>query len=436
MRSKPTGLLLTALCLAIAPTAVATTWYVNGVSGSDSNNCLSASGACKTIGHAISLASSGDSIKVAAATYKENLTVGVSLKVIGAKAATTIINGGGVNTVVTISSTTAHVTISNVTITNGLAPTGGGMYNSGTLTVNNSVVSGNTAAHPSGCTSNCSSNGGGIYNNGTLTVNNSTVSGNTSTVPGGCVLHCEGAGGGIENVFGTVTINNSTVSNNAAAGGGGGIENGPGTVTINNSTVSNNTAYGGRGAGGGGILNSGTVTLNNTTVAYNSATAGSATGGGIENSSEPPQTAVLRVNNSTLAHNTVSGGTALGGGVYNLGGNVTVQNSIFAHNSPGGNCSGGVTSEGYNLSSDGTCKLPNTGDLNKTDPKLGPLQNNGGPTQTMALPSGSPAIDAGNPAGCTNSNGQLLSTDQRGMPRPDPEDSGGCDMGAFESQTD
>jgi len=76
------------------------------------------------------------------------------------------------------------------------------------------------------------------------------------------------------------------------------------------------------------------------------------------------------------------------------------------------------------------------GDLNNTDPLLGSLQNNGGPTQTMALLSGSPAIDAGNPAGCTDGLGHLLKTDQRGMPRPDPEDKGGCDMGAYESQSD
>jgi hypothetical protein len=71
-----------------------------------------------------------------------------------------------------------------------------------------------------------------------------------------------------------------------------------------------------------------------------------------------------------------------------------------------------------------------------TDPLLGPLQNNGGPTQTQALLSGSPAIDAGNPSGCTDGNGHLLKTDQRGMPRHDPEDTRGCDIGAYESQRD
>ena len=56
--------------------------------------------------------------------------------------------------------------------------------------------------------------------------------------------------------------------------------------------------------------------------------------------------------------------------------------------------------------------------------------NNGGPTKTMSLPSGSPAVDAGNPSGCTDGNGHLLKTDQRGKPRPDREDERGCDMGA------
>ena len=50
----------------------------------------------------------------------------------------------------------------------------------------------------------------------------------------------------------------------------------------------------------------------------------------------------------------------------------------------------------------------------------------------MALLPGSPAIDAGNPSGCTDDQGNLLKTDQRGQPRPDKEDTGGCDMGAYE----
>ena len=99
------------------------------------------------------------------------------------------------------------------------------------------------------------------------------------------------------------------------------------------------------------------------------------------------------------------------------------------------NCGGTVTSNGYNLSSDDTCNFTSTGDLNNTDPMLGPLQYNGGPTQTMALPSGSPAVDSGNPSGCTDGLGHLLKTDQRGKPRPDTEDTGSCDIGAYEFQS-
>src|SRR5438132_14198409 len=108
-----TTLLLMALFL--APTAVAsTTWYVNGVSGSNSNTCTSPTTACKTIKHAISLASPGDTIIVAPATYKENLSIGFSLNLIGSGASTTVIDGGGLATVVTISSTTAHVSLSRL----------------------------------------------------------------------------------------------------------------------------------------------------------------------------------------------------------------------------------------------------------------------------------------------------------------------------------
>jgi hypothetical protein len=294
------NLLLLALFLAVVPTAMASTkWYVDGVNGNDNNDCKSPQTACKTIGHAISLAHSGDSIMVAVATYTENLTIAFSLKLIGADAKTTIIDGGHNSSVVMISNANAHVTLSKLTIRNGSTY---GIFNSGlrgTLTINNSTVSGNR--------------GSGFY----------------------------GVGGGIFNLK-------------------------TGTLTINNSTVSGNTAN-------------------------------------------------------------------VGGGIW---GSATLQNSIVANNGSGGNCDGSMTSNGYNLSSDGTCNFNGTGDLNNTDPKLGQLGNYGGPTQTIPLLSGSPAIDAGNPGGCTDGEGHLLKTDQRGRPRPDKEDTGGCDMGAYERQTD
>lgn len=126
-----------------------------------------------------------------------------------------------------------------------------------------------------------------------------------------------------------------------------------------------------------------------------------------------------------------------GGGISSSG-SISLQNSIVANSryDYGGDCEGGITSNGYNLSSDGTCNFSNSGDINNTDPKLGTLENWGGPTPTIPLLPGSPAIDAGNPLGCKDSQGHLLTTDQRGMPRPNKEDTGGCDIGAYETQSD
>jgi hypothetical protein len=348
--------LLLALSLASALTARAiTTWYVDGVNGSDSNNCVSSLTACKTIGHAISLASSGDSIMVAAATYKENLSIGFSLNVVGSGAGTPIIDGRSIATVLTVSNANAHVTLSKLIIQNGFAHFGGGINNNGTLTISNSTITQNLAGR-------CGF-GGGIYNSGALIVNSSTISQNSA---GGTPFKCYGTGGGIYN-RGTVEINNSTVSENQAInwGWGGGINNG-GTLAINNSTISENSAI----FGPGGLIGPGTL-----------------------------------------------------------------QNSIVASNSRA-NCGGAVVSRGYNLSSDRSCNFSNSGDRNNIDPKLGTLGNYGGPTRTIPLLLGSPAIDAGNPSGCTDGRGHLLKTDQRGQPRPDHEDKRGCDMGAYERQSD
>lgn len=78
---------------------------------------------------------------------------------------------------------------------------------------------------------------------------------------------------------------------------------------------------------------------------------------------------------------------------------MNVYNSIIAGNM-GDNCSGTITSCGYNIDDTNVCGFSNTGDLINTDPILGPLQDNGGPTFTHALLDGSPAIDAGDPSGC------------------------------------
>ena len=374
------------LVLALAPTTLATTWYVNGVSGNNSENCMSSQTACKTIGHAISLASSGDSIRIAPATYKEHLTITLNLIIVGSGAAPTIIDGGGgSHSVIAVTNAKAHVSLSNLTIQRGSAFCGGGVYNIGTLAIGHTIISGNRAAS----TLLRTSAGGGVCNSGIAKISNSTISGNSGT---GKVERFT-QGGGIFNQ-GTLTINKSTISGNSLTfGEGGGIYN-AGTATITNSTISGNNGY----LRGGGILTTGQV---------------------------------FWINNSTISGNTARGV----GGIYKLYGSVILRNSIVANNS-GGNCSGVLNSEDYNLSSDETCHLYGISDLNNTDPKLGPLQNNGGPTMTMALLSGSPAIDEGDWRGCKDERGRLLTTDQRGMPRPANFKGGdnSCDIGAYENQ--
>ena len=371
-------------------------------------------------------------------TLANELTITGDLTITGGGASTTIIDGNKSSRVLTINFGIT-VSISGVTIRNGQTVDGaGGIANSGILSLTNSTVSGNNSG--SGLNS---SSGGGIFNSGTLTLTNSTVSGNSTTFEGG----------GIGN-SGTLTLTNSTVSGNSGSFDGGGIVN-SGTLTLTNSTVSGNNSGGHNGAFGGGIINSGTLTLTNSTVSGNSTIGG---GGGIINSG------TLTLTNSTVSGNRgafgsgggiENGGTAnlfnatiannevgvTGGGVFNGAGAIfNFQNTILAGNStdrtPPPICEGTINSTGNNLmGSLGNCTV-NGGGVTVADPKLGPLQNNGGPTQTHALVAGSPAIDAGNPSGCRDNAGTLLPTDQRGFLRPadgNNDGTAGCDIGAYEA---
>ena len=391
--------------------ALASTWYVNGVTGDDGNNCKTKSTACATIGHAISLAASGDTIQIAAATYQENLSIPVNLTLNGAKAATTIVDGTNTANVFTVGAGIS-LTLSNLTIKNGVGYSGGGgVDNSGTLTVNKSNFYTNTAL-----------SGGAILNTGTATISNTTFSGNSPYFFG----HSASCGA-IDNRS-TMTITSTTFYNNYAnnnSTSGGAICNG-GTLTITGSTFNTNSSQGNNGGYGGAIYTyAGTLSVTNSTFYLNSATT---SGGAIYS-----QGGTVQISNSTFGINAENIGG--GGALANAGSAFFMQNSIVANSGNGGNCAGIITSNGYNLSSDTTCNFSGSGDLNGTSPKLGALHSNGGPTQTMALPKGSPALDAGNPAGCRDFAGNLLKTDQRGQPRPGAGETTGCDMGAYESQT-
>ncbi|MCX7840245.1 MAG: DUF1565 domain-containing protein [Anaerolineae bacterium] len=256
-RGALTLVVLFVLATLLAPMATApaqagpgTTRYVSP-SGTDSGSC--AISACKTITYALTQATPGDTISVAAGTYSAAngetlpLVPAVDVTISGAGASSTTIDGGGMARVMTINKT---VTVQNMTIANGWSDNGGGILNSssGNLTVSNSTFSGNSANEYGG---------GGIYNNGMLTVRNSTFLGNSVTGD----PDSNPSGGGIYN-RGTLIVSNSTFSGNQVDAFGGGIYNAD-TLTVSNSTFSGNVAA----IYGGGIYNAGTLNYANTIIA-------------------------------------------------------------------------------------------------------------------------------------------------------------------------
>ena len=260
------------------------------------------------------------------------------------------------------------------------SPDGGGIRTRGALTVDLVVVRENFT----------SSNGGGIRaeTGGSLIVRRSTIRDNLTGQDGGGIS---------SGTTGSVMLDSVTIVGNRAGRGGGGVDTDHGSLSIVNSTITGNHAA---SQGGGIVHDGGQLTLRHTTVAFNEAQIR----GGIDQNTSNPS--FFRAN-------------------------------ILAHN-VGGDCGfyrfASVTSLGSNLVSDGSCRFTAAGDQPAADPRLGPLANNGGPTETHALLDGSPALDAVQEP-CTSdgtAGGQPIAVDQRGQPRPSGQR---CDIGAFERQS-
>ncbi len=292
-----------------------------------------------------------------------------------------------------------NLSLNNVTLQNGCANltdaagehgAGGAIFNRGTLTLDTVTITNNFAFR----------SGGGIHNDGTLTVRRSTVRNNSVT--GGGFPNYSGAGGGIVN-RGAMQVFQSTIHNNTTGGAGGGVDVGV-------------VAAGGAGDGAGN------ASIANTTVSGN---ISQGSGGGMFFGAAPARNSQPTVVNSTVASNFSDG--LGGGGIWvNYGSTVTLTNSIVAQPLKGTNCwflNFGNMIGGNNLDTDGTC----AGSTTVADPMLGPLANNGGPTQTRALLIGSPAIGAANTAAATAP--PVNAVDQRGVFRPQGAT---ADIGAFE----
>lgn len=394
----------------------------SGVSLRDAVNLANeetAAGVSPTITFATNL--NGDTI---------TLTQG-ELSLIGGSGTTTINGAGQITISGNLTSSVfgldvgAHAVLAGLSIDNGNAGhagDGGGIFNAGSLTVNNTTFHNDLAEVGGGD----GGYGGAIFDFGALTINNSTFSANGAANGGGAI---DNAGGG--EVANSLTINACTFTNNKTTNGGdGGAINNGGTasvLSISDSTYSANDAY------NAGAINNGTgdsLNISNSTIANNSATG---FGGGISNSGS------LTVANLTLVGNT--SGSYGGGFALLYYGTGSINNTIIAGNSavsagPDVFLLGGSVATKYSLigntGSSGISIGGSSGNINPTgNLGLGPLGNNGGPTQTIALLPGSPAISKGKVSLAVNAHGQALTTDQRGLPR---NVNGNVDIGAFQLQ--
>lgn len=338
------------------------------------------------------------------------------------------------------------------------ADNGGGIYSYGPMTVTGSVVSGNKAGQVGGgiyvagtdvtltnttvSGNNGPAGGGGIFvapiATGTLTVVGGSISDNTTLQEGGGILNqglaanlsgtlvsgnasTTSSGGGLAGSF---VIDSSVISNNTAAMNAGGIyADTLANVSVRNSTLAGNQA--GPNSYGGAILNRSlaTTTLVNTTLSGNSG----GYGGAIYNQNN----GVISMASVTMANNQSpnSGGI---GGLANVG-VVHFVNTLIA-GSTNGDCAalgpGSFPTRSGNLVQEGTCFASSA----FLSVMLGPLADNGGPTQTHALLPGSPAIDYGDNSYCDDNPG-ANNLDQRGVTRPIDGDGipgAVCDTGAFE----
>jgi NHL repeat len=391
---------LTAAVSALASTASAASPALNVapetlvVASGGSDACAP----CATISQAVARgsadlkagAASAVMIIVAAGRYDENVSISTGpITISGAGAGVTLVNGGYSGSVFTVAKG-ATVTITDLAIAFGSADNGGGVDNAGNLTLQRDSVTGNAA----------NMSGGGIYNTGTLEVDDSTISAGQAHILGGGIASDIGS---------TATLVRDAITRNTVFGsgiygaGGAGIGEYGATLSVRDSTITDNVLKN-TGVGGGitAIFGFSPTTLVGDTIAFNQAPSG----GGLA----LPTSVGLAF--PTINNFGVSAGTIIAG-------------------NQGGDCLNPVgSSEGYNLDDDGSCFGSGPGDQVRVDPRLGPLGDNGGPTQTLAISSASPAYDAATPV-ATRDGFLCAGTDQRGISRLQ-RGATRCDIGAFQ----
>jgi len=358
------------------------------------------------------------------------------------------------------------VTIEDNVAVAGEGGCGGGVFNGNQLFVSNSLIRNNSAGL-----------GGGLCNVAQASLEDTLVESNQSRVGGGI------ANFALAGVEASLQMTRGAIRQNRSGDIGGGLLNGSAwenlralarlvdvTIQGNIATHEDDFAFGGgiaNLASDGGIAE---LELLRVTVSYNQLEAApnlsdvQLLGAGIANSVfDPTSIARARLTNVTISSNQAfleAGkiGVARGGGIYNgaemtishvtmylnvavdgtgiyeeEGGTTSIRSSIIAAlDILRDVCQGTLESLGYNLFYPGSgCSGLAPTDLIGVDPLLGPLQNNGGLTETHELLPNSPARDYVPLSSCLDFNNNLLAEDQRTDPRPKGP---GCDIGAFEAR--
>lgn len=341
----------------------------------------------------------GDLVLTAQLTFTD--VAGVQL--VGAGAATTSLVGDGTTRLIEV--TAGALTVEDLALLDGNAGGNGGaiLTDDDPVTVRDALVADNLADH-----------GGAIHTGtGTVVVERSRFERNTAMQDA-----LNGNGGAINSVGGDVTIVDSTFEDGFAANTSGAIG-----VSADDLRISGSTFTGNEARAGGAIYNSfGLIEITNSTFDGNITTAINDNVGGTIQSSNS------ELGTIDLLHVTITDNA--GYGLARGNATTTITGSILAGNAAG-DCTGFsmITSGGGNLTGDTTCGLSGAGDQDDTDPLLGPLGANGGPTATRVPTAGSPAIDAALAAECPDA-------DQRDEPRPtdgDGDGSAACDVGAVET---
>ncbi len=369
--------------------------------GHDNGSC-SAESPCRTVGHAVELASPGDTVSVGPGTFAGDLVLDRRVAIEGSQGGTTLTGPVGSAAATVTVTPGGDARLSGLTVTNP-NPLADGVTDSGQLVVDDAALTGNggvgldvVAGTASVEQTTIAGNGTyGVANEGRVTMVDSTVSGNDYGVANGATADLDGAtisgndSGGVVTLLGTTMIGASTVFGN----GGEGVQAFSGTTTVAESTITHNGSYG---------------------VA-----------------SEPTPYAadpVMAVVSSTVSDNRPGGVEAVSP--------IPVAGSIVSGDRSA-DCSGQVTDAGYDLSGDATCPFSGPGSSISADADLGRLRDNGGPTPTEAPGPASRAVNVIPLPATADVNGQQVAlcagtTDQRGIARPQPRRRSRCDIGSVE----